>query len=277
MFRVTFIIIATIIFSGCFASINPVLIEGAKVKYVEALMQLPSVEFSSRIDRHKAIIASYFIETGDLVLDLGAFVGDCALYYSQLVGDAGKIIAYEASPTIFSHLTTRLERFNTSNILARQKAISRSSAQRILMKIYPYDIDAQCSSVEPLLWYEDRMPGNTQIVEVETERLDDLVMENDKLPIHFIKIDVEGHEHAVFEGAQNLLKTQRPLVIFEYGYVEGFWDPGTILQMEEMGYICFDCNTDERVYPGFDVHVTDILAIPLERAKEVAELLPFLY
>ncbi|MDD2203882.1 MAG: FkbM family methyltransferase [Bacteroidales bacterium] len=58
---------------------------------------------------------------------------------------------------------------------------------------------------------------NPQIEEivVEEKRLDDVIPADKK--IHFIKIDVEGGEFGVLKGAENILKTNKPVVLFECG------------------------------------------------------------
>jgi hypothetical protein len=53
--------------------------------------------------------------------------------------------------------------------------------------------------------------GKTHSVEVATKRLDDY----DFSDCGFIKIDVEGHEEAVLDGAMRLIETQRPILMIE--------------------------------------------------------------
>jgi FkbM family methyltransferase len=57
------------------------------------------------------------------------------------------------------------------------------------------------------------LPGSTHIklVSCNLVRLDDVVTE----PVGFIKIDVEGHEIAVFEGAQRMLNEHKPILLIE--------------------------------------------------------------
>lgn len=57
------------------------------------------------------------------------------------------------------------------------------------------------------------LQGSTNVHHVKCEvcRLDDIVQE----PIGFIKIDVEGYELAVLEGARDILGKHRPIVLVE--------------------------------------------------------------
>jgi FkbM family methyltransferase len=58
-------------------------------------------------------------------------------------------------------------------------------------------------------------PGETfSEIRVKTDTLDNTVPES--TPISFLKIDVEGAELNVLKGALNLLKRDRPKIVFEY-------------------------------------------------------------
>jgi FkbM family methyltransferase len=54
-----------------------------------------------------------------------------------------------------------------------------------------------------------------EVIQVITKRLDEV--SEISVPIHFMKIDVEGAEYSVLQGASELLKTSKPLIIFEFG------------------------------------------------------------
>ncbi len=252
------------------------IIQKVKTRMSLANSKYKTINLKDRLENHKAMIAAYFSNPGDLILDVGGHHGSYALFYQQLVGPKGKVITYEASPYIFAYLKKRLLDFNVTNVLAKEKAVSSTINEKLMMKVYQ-DIGPACCTVEPVLMYEGRMPGKTEMVEVETETLDELIT-TEYSPVKFIKIDVEGHESAVFEGAKQLLLTQRPIVIFELGAIIGRFEPQTIKQMEDLDYVCFDLRYDDkRVYPGYMPPLSDILALPIEQAEEVLQILPYLY
>ncbi|MGD2169794.1 MAG: FkbM family methyltransferase [Chlamydiota bacterium] len=269
------------LFSTTFVNANNTLIEKAnlaRAKAEEAFFLCNE----RAMENHRALIAAYWIHPGDTVLDLGAHIGSYALYYDKLVKVTGRVLAYEASPLVYGHLLARISSLPVTSISTINKAVSDSSNKLIPMKVYLNDVKPQCASLEPKLWSEERMSGDTAIIDAVTEQLDDLLKDDQIQPIRFIKIDVEGHEHAVIKGAKQLLLTHRPLVIFEYGFQKGYWEPNTIQQIEELGYVCYDCNTDKRVHPGYGslstpYLLTDILAIPKEFEEEIILLLPYLY
>ena len=68
------------------------------------------------------------------------------------------------------------------------------------------------------LWSRNLEPGQIgNNTSVATSRLDDFELGD----VGFVKIDVEGHELAVLQGATDLLKAQRPTLMVEIEHHAG--------------------------------------------------------
>ena len=116
-------------------------------------------------------------------------------------------------------------------------------------------------AITELATIDRRLPPRADAVgiEVETRRLDDFPVTN----CSFVKIDVEGHEEAVLEGAPSLIAAQRPVLMIEL--IESF-NPGVVARLSEryaaQSYDCLFC-ADGRVRPvgEFDAERDQDLAL----------------
>lgn len=176
---------------------------------------------------------------GAVVLDIGAHIGYHALALANRY-PAMQVVAFEPNPA-------NLERFQMNHDL------NRIWADRI--QVLPYAlgsssgvttfqssamVDDQTSSggylgsVEPPLdkAIYDRSGFTTS--EVQVRRLDDLAQEGGWGRVAFMKIDVEGAEHLVLEGATEVLRRDRPLLCMEIHSVACMARVATILQ--PLGY-----------------------------------------
>jgi hypothetical protein len=61
----------------------------------------------------------------------------------------------------------------------------------------------------------DKPNETVEEIRVTMTRLDDIVSKD--LPIHFIKIDVEGAELQVMRGAMSTIRKYKPTIVFEHG------------------------------------------------------------
>jgi len=69
---------------------------------------------------------------GDVVFDVGAYVGDTAFWFSRSVGHRGKVYAFEPEPENFKKLKLNLERNRTQNIVPLHLALSDDEGEMIV-------------------------------------------------------------------------------------------------------------------------------------------------
>ena len=143
------------------------------------------------------------------VLDIGANIGYYTVQMATKVGPHGKVIAFEPSPIIWEELQYNVSLNKLDNVILNKTALSNINGYgSFCLPQTGYDAHA---SLKPNKTFDV-----SKLIEVKTERLDDVLCGLGVSDIGFIKIDVEGAERDVFEGAVKLLSAkQRPVIIFE--------------------------------------------------------------
>ena len=141
-----------------------------------------------------------YVGLGSIVLDIGAHVGYYTLLASKLVGPDGHVYAFEPLPENVKYLHRHLELNRISNVTLFEGAVSDKSGEA-MFRFGP------SRSMGKLADSGDTM--------VKLYRLDDLVQDGIIKPPHFLKIDVEGAERLVLEGANQLISDHKPTMILE--------------------------------------------------------------
>ena len=145
-----------------------------------------------------------WVKPGDVVLDVGANVGHYTAALSRLVGPKGRVLAVEPMPQSFALLTACVEALGADNITLINAALS-SQARMVTMSLPRFDTGLPN-------FYEARISGAADGINVVALTLDRLALE---APFSLVKIDAEGHEMGVLEGAQATIARDRPILIVE--------------------------------------------------------------
>ena len=159
-------------------------------------------------------IIKNIIKEGDIVIDVGANIGFFTLFFRSLVGNTGKIIAFEPEKNNFDILKKNIEINNLQNIEIHNLGLgSENKNLRMLLsenvgehRIYNENSSKSSSN-------SDIINENTKFSDVKVVRLDDYVK-----TANFIKFDAEGYEIEILRGMPNLLKQN--ITIFSDFYVK---------------------------------------------------------
>ena len=144
------------------------------------------------------------LKKGDTVLDVGGHIGIFAIKASREVGDSGSIYTFEPVPTNFALLKKNLELNRLENTKAFNVAVSDKNNENVTFHIN--DFNTGMGSIN----FED---GSSKSIVVQTITLDDFVKEHSINLINFMKIDVEGHEVSVLQGAKHCLAICQKIVL----------------------------------------------------------------
>lgn len=92
-----------------------------------------------------------------------------------------------------------------------------------------------------------------------------------------VKIDTEGHEFSVLQGAERLLADARPALVLEYGVDSSTGKPAYPAWLRQRGFALYDA----RNFQKFDTaeegavqtgYLTDLVAVPAEREDWVERI-----
>lgn len=165
-------------------------------------------------------LAKMLLRRGDVVIDVGANIGALSVFFSEIVGSAGKVVAIEPNPRLakeFAQDFGGLDKF-PNIVLINKASFSKSD---VLLKL---SIDDSFYSSASSIKYQ---VGKKSIL-VNSISIDSIANE----PIKLIKIDVEGAEEEVIQGALETIKKYLPFIIFETGQnpqeIERFFDKTNI-------------------------------------------------
>jgi len=140
------------------------------------------------------------VKKGMTVLDIGAHIGYYTLLAANLVGENGRVFAFEPHPHNFAVLEKNVRINGYKNIVLVQKAVSDKSEYTNLFLGKRSGLHSLSNRV-----------GKKSIV-VETVTLDEIFDKDCQVDI--IKIDVEGAEMLVLLGANRVITANGNLKIF---------------------------------------------------------------
>jgi FkbM family methyltransferase len=157
-----------------------------------------------------------YLGLGFVVLDIGANIGAHTLPLASMVGTSGKVIAFEPTDYAFEKLQINL---SLNELLSSRVTPIQALLVANTSKARPDAI--------PSSWSLDKggqKDGNIHPIHKGTFnslkgavsiRLDDWFQRNPVGRIDFIKMDVDGFEIDVLEGAAQTLRTHRPVIVME--------------------------------------------------------------
>jgi FkbM family methyltransferase len=218
----------------------------------------------------------FSIPANGVIIDVGANVGSMTFKFAGMV-PKGRVYAFEPTDYAYAKLLKNISlnpQF-ASRIMPAQLFLSDQNRLKHKMKAYAsWKVDGSTPNPHPLhggaIKPADSVPAVT---------LDHFCVENGIQRVDLIKIDTDGHEYKVLNGAPKTIKKYRPYVVFEIGrYVLDeqqlqfgqFYD-----YFENFGYRLMNAKNGKRItIQNFTNQIplratTDIIAIPPDSSKNL--------
>jgi FkbM family methyltransferase len=209
-------------------------------------------EYSPR----EAAVLTSFLRPGDTALDVGANLGTLTLPMARAVGPLGRVIAFEPQDAIHRCLAETLASNQLQQVDLRQLAAGGKAGEAFVTRIDP----AEPANFGGVSLNEQGQGDQVQVIALDALRL---------TSCRLIKIDVEGREKDVLEGAGQLIARCNPVLYVEADRPGAVEEVGALLR--GWGYRVFkhqpplfaahnfrNCGDD--VFPG--IVSLNLLALP---------------
>jgi FkbM family methyltransferase len=188
------------------------------------------------------------VKPGDTVFDIGANIGAHTLDMAKSAGRFGKVYAFEPSDFAFAKLKRNLALNSElqSRTYPRQILLAASFAEPPEREIYASWPLRSDGTVHP------KHRGRLVTVEHATvEALDDFVNREGITRLDLIKIDVDGHELPVLQGASETLRRFQPTLVMEmspYIHAEFHHIFGEFIEvLKNFGYSLSDADSGQPI------------------------------
>lgn len=152
-------------------------------------------------------IFKQILKPGSNAIDVGCHKGEILDLILKFAPN-GNHFGFEPIPTLYDNLVEKYR--NKSNCSISPMAASNKTGN----SSFNYVISNPSYSGIKKRSYDKPSEEDTSII-VVTDLLDNIIPPDHKVDL--IKIDVEGGEMLVLEGAKNIIKQQRPYIVFEHG------------------------------------------------------------
>lgn len=163
-----------------------------------------SLRFAVRSFREKEYaLLPFIVDPSRIAVDVGANNGP---YTHALLALGCQVVAVEANPD----MADRLEKVYGHRARIVRAAASSQAGGTVRLRI-PVGPDGESQGIATIEAENTLDGAGTKDVEVPLVTVDGLGLG----PVGFIKVDVEGHELGVLQGARETLRRDRPAVLVE--------------------------------------------------------------
>ena len=183
-------------------------------------------------------VVADLIRSGDTFLDIGANIGEVSLFAARRVGSKGTVLAVEPEPRLAKRLREHIKMNCFNQITVEQAALGRNDGASVeLFGDDPFGDGMPNSGLATLYPTSNRRHS---LGSVATASLDALIVQHGIQRLDGLKIDVEGAELSVLEGAESAIRRWHPWIVLEVNQetcrAAGYEAPDLLHLLSAWGY-----------------------------------------
>jgi len=162
-----------------------------------------SLRLYGEYSQGEADLFEQIVKPGHIVIEAGANIGSHTIHLAQLVGDKGQVWAFEPQRLVFQLLAGNIAINSLTNVHCLQKCLIGSGKRTIPVPVLDVNRINNWGGLE----LENTVVGEP----VEAITIDSLELSG----CDFLKIDVEGMELQVLQGAEETIQKYQPIIYTE--------------------------------------------------------------
>jgi len=153
------------------------------------------------------------LSTGGVFLDVGSHIGYDTLKASVIVGPSGKVISFEPNPNTLKELNANIAASRAANVIVEPIACT-DKEQTLTLFDATSEGNSGGSSLS-LANADELRKGTLPSYTVKGRPIDAVVRELGLTRLDVVKVDVEGAEYLVLQGARETLQRFHPKLVME--------------------------------------------------------------
>ena len=154
-------------------------------------------------------VARHFIKQDSVIIDVGANIGYYSLYFAKKYPDCS-VYGYEPGSLVFESFEKSKNLNRLHNLFPCNMAVGREHTTMVINAATQQTHNKGAASLK----------ANYDVDSTFIKQSTRVIPLNDHLKkekkVSFIKIDVQGFEKDVFDGAWDLIERDRPAIVFEH-------------------------------------------------------------
>ncbi len=211
------------------------------------------------LDHDEILLLARLLQSGKpnpIVADVGANFGAYSLGLAHAVGSHGKIHCFEPQRIIFNMLAGSVALNSLTNVFCYNVAVGDREGM-VEIPRFDYNQPLNFGSIEftseqrEKLTQERARPAADQAEFVPLTTLDRFTFQR----LDLLKIDVEGMENQVLDGATQTIKRCRPILFIEFLKVDRealrrrLLAEEYVVEVSHINYLCVPAEQAERIKP----------------------------
>jgi len=189
------------------------------------------------------------VRPGSVCVDAGANLGAVSLMLARCAGPTGRVHAFEPVPAVRARLAEHVGANGFADVV---RIHDEALADETGTATFHVAAEAETNQGLGSLLHESR-PGAMTALEVRTIRLDEFVEREGIERLDWIKMDVQGAEPLLLEGARRSLERFRPSLVLEVAPRDlsaiGWTSRALLAELERAGYRLYELDRSRHGRP----------------------------